>query len=184
MDLSFIEDSLREQSDLTQRTMLIDKTVSTSKLVDGAIQTVRKVTTELRPAILDSMGLLAAIEWQAEEFQKRTGIICFYNSFFDDIELERDHSTAIFRIVQESLTNIARHAKATKVIIECKKDGDTLLLNIIDNGRSITHYDMKKTNSFGILGMKERASLLGGHIDIQGIQGKGTTVHLRVPLGK
>ncbi len=182
MDLAFLEDILLEQANVPQCDKLISKIESTSRLVDGAIQTVRKVTTELRPAILDSMGILAAIEWQAEEFQRRTGITCEYNSLFEDIELDRARSTTIFRILQESLTNIVRHSKATKVSITFKKENNMLFFDIIDNGTGVQMKDMKKLNSFGILGMKERASLIGGYVEIQSTPGKGTTVSVKIPL--
>ena len=181
MDLAFLEDALLEQSNTSQRDKLINKIESTSKLVDGAIQTVRKVTTELRPAILDSMGILAAIEWQAEEFQRRTGIACEYNSPLENIELDRDRSTTIFRILQESLTNIVRHAKATKVRITFRKEDNALFFDVIDNGSGMLYQDVKKLNSFGILGMKERATLIGGHVEIHSIPGKGTTVSVIIP---
>ena len=184
MDLSFIEDGLLEHAKMPHIKKLFGIIESSSKLVDNAINTVRKITSELRPAILDSLGLLAAIEWQTEEFQKRTGIKCTFKSLFDNIQLDKDRSIAIFRIIQESLTNILRHSKATIVTINFTKDDETLSFDITDNGRGITIQELKKIGSFGILGMKERAALLGGRIDIKGLQGKGTTVSVRIPFGK
>ena len=182
MDLSFLEETLIEKYECEKTHPLIKKLNSMSELADGAIQTVRKIATELRPAILDSMGISAAIEWQAEELEHRTGIKCKYTPTLENLELDREHSTAIFRILQESLTNIVRHAKATKVNITFKEEADGLVLEIQDNGKGISKSDMKKKKSFGLLGMKERAWLLGGKVDVQGVQGKGTTIKVRIPL--
>jgi signal transduction histidine kinase len=182
MDLSFLEEALIEKHEYEKANPLLKKLNSMSELADGAIQTVRKIATELRPAILDSMGISAAIEWQAEELEHRTGIKCEYTSTLENLKLDREHSTAIFRILQESLTNIVRHAKATKVNITLKEEADGLVLEIQDNGKGISESDVKKKNSFGLLGMKERAWLLGGRVDVQGVQGKGTTIKVKIPL--
>lgn len=181
MDLSFLEERLSEKINLSNELNVTSKINSISNLADSAIQTIRKITTELRPAILDSMGLVAAIEWQAEEFEKRTGIRCSYSSEVENVELDRDHSTAIFRILQESLTNITRHAKATKVSITLKREFKNLVMEIIDNGRGIATNELNKINTFGILGMKERAAFLGGKCEVQGAPNQGTTIRVSVP---
>lgn len=184
MDLSFLEDSLSGTEQNAQCQKLLDKITSVTNLTDSAIQAMRKITTELRPAILDSLGLSSAIEWQAEEFQHRTGIKCEYIPPDEQINLDRNSSTAVFRILQESLTNITRHAKANKINIDLAIEENNLLLEIKDNGRGISDSDMKKVNSFGILGMKERVWLLDGTFEIKGTPNRGTTITVKIPLTK
>jgi signal transduction histidine kinase len=153
--------------------------------IDETIQTVRRIATELRPGILDSLGLVAALEWQANEFQTRSGIACEVNSTVDDAGLPHDFTTVFFRIFQETLTNIIRHAKATKVDVQLEEeDDDHLVLKVKDNGRGISEEDQAKTTSLGLVGMRERAMLIGGEVTLQGKPGKGTTVKLRAPLPK
>ncbi|MDI6765653.1 MAG: PAS domain S-box protein [Bacteroidota bacterium] len=182
MDLSFLEENLSEKIGLSNAPNVTTKINSISNLADSAIQTIRKITTELRPAILDSMGLVAAIEWQAEEFEKRTGIRCSYSSQVENVELDRDRSTAVFRILQESLTNITRHAKATKVGITLKRKIENLVMEIEDNGRGIVINELNKMNTFGILGMKERTAFLDGKFEITGAPSQGTTIRVSIPL--
>jgi signal transduction histidine kinase len=135
----------------------------------------------LRPAILDSLGLIPAIEWLAQEFEKRTGIECDFVSADDDLSLDQDKTTALFRICQEALTNVTRYAGATAVHIVLETEDGQVLLQISDNGRGITEKEKKATNSFGLLGMRERARLLGGTFEVAGEAGKGTTLTVRVP---
>jgi PAS domain S-box-containing protein len=182
MDISFLEEIISEKLNLKDNPVLVEKINSISNLTDSAVQTIRKITTELRPAILDSMGLSAAIEWQTEEFQHRTGIICRYINTAANYELDKQSSTAIFRIIQESLTNIIRHAKAKDVQIKVIKENKNIIFEISDNGTGFTEDEAHKLNSFGILGMKERAMLIGGEFEIHGNPNKGTTVRVRIPL--
>ena len=183
MDLSLLNYKLMESSAVIPRRMLFDEIKSMSKLVDITIQSVRKIVTELRPEVLDHLGLMASIEWQAQEFQTRTGIVCNLESNLESIEMEdRDCSTALFRIFQEALTNVARHSNATRVDIVLKEEGDTLQLRVKDNGRGITETEISNAKSFGLLGIKERASLFGGQVEIQGDLGKGTLLSIIIPL--
>ncbi len=161
---------------------LHDKAKSMSHHIDTTIQTVRRISTELRPGILDDLGLVAALEWQAHEFQKRTGIHCLVTSDIKAAILDEDLNTAFFRIFQETLTNIIRHAEATKVTVHLQKQRGHLTLHVHDNGRGITEAQITNTKSIGLLGMRERAALLGGKITITGAPGKGTTVLVRIPL--
>ncbi len=149
--------------------------------MDLAITAIRRIASELRPSLLDDLGLAAAIEWQAQQFQARTGMICVCN-FSGTVELTEAQSTAVFRIFQEALTNILRHAHATRVDIELKRDNNHFILLISDNGRGITEEEKSQQQSLGILGMRERAYLIGGRIEIRGIRGKGTEVIVRVPI--
>src|ERR1041384_7258336 len=158
-----------------------NKLTTMSQRIDAAIQTVRRISTSLRPGVLQ-LGLQAAIDWQTKEFQTRTGIESTLTANQTDVEISELQSTNIFRILQEILTNIARHARATKVSINLKVENHVLLLEVRDNGRGILEDELLHTKSLGILGMRERASLLGGDLDIHGAAGIGTTVVVRIPL--
>jgi len=158
-----------------------NKLTTMSQRIDAAIQTVRKISTTLRPGVLQ-LGLPAAIDWQTKEFQARTGIECTLIDNVTDGEINEVQSTNIFRIFQEILTNIARHAHATNISIVLKIENHFLLLEVRDNGRGILEEELRRTKSLGILGMRERAYLLGGDLDIHGAAGKGTTVVVRIPL--
>ena len=158
-----------------------DKTKTMSAHIDSTIQTVRRISTELRPGILDDLGLVAALEWQAAEFQKRNAIKCEVVSEVVEPILEEELNTAFFRIFQESLTNIIRHANAKRVDVRIWEQDANLLIEIRDNGRGISENDLANTRSIGVLGMRERASLLGGEITISGVPGQGTTVRERIP---
>ena len=152
------------------------------KLADLAIMAVRRIASELRPSVLDDLGLVAAIEWQAQQFQARTGIVSVCDCSLEKVELTEEQSTAVFRIFQEALTNILRHAQATRVDIKIKKDDNYFVLSISDNGKGITEQEKSEQQSLGILGMTERAHLIGAEIDIEGVEGKGTVVTVRIPI--
>lgn len=163
---------------------LLEKTQSLLRLVDTMIQTVRKISRELRPSLLDDLGLTAAIQWQMQEFQARTGIHCKLHLASEAIAVERYQATAIFRILQEALTNITRHAHATKVSVRLQEECSSLILDIRDNGQGITVEEIAGMKSLGLLGMQERAHALGGEVKIHGKPGRGTTVTLRVPMAE
>jgi signal transduction histidine kinase len=136
----------------------------------------------LRPGILNDLGLLAAVEWQATEYQTRMGIKFEVTSNIDGIELDERRSSAVFRIFQELMTNIARHANATKVSINLKERDGYLILKVRDNGRGITEQESDNVKSLGILGMRERALLLGGKFSITGMPGQGTRATVKIPI--
>jgi len=150
-------------------------------LIDSTIDVVRRISSELRPSILDDLGLASAVEWQTQQFQKRTGIQCRCECVVDSLNLNAELSTAVFRIFQEALTNVLRHAQATRIDVTIEEEAGDLLLTIRDNGRGIQHSEKTSTSALGLLGMRERANLIGGRIEIVGVDGKGTTVTLRVP---
>ncbi len=177
LELAFLRDQL---SDL--RPAVLDRVESTVKLVDRTMQSVRKIATELRPVVLDQLGLIPAIEWQAGEFQNRTGIQCTLNIYLRTVALSVDRSTGVFRIFQEILTNVARHAQASRVDISMQEHTGHLLLQVSDNGRGITEVEVSGSQSLGLLGMRERALLLGGETKIERNLEQGTTVSVRVPL--
>jgi PAS domain S-box-containing protein len=175
MDLSWLARRLSRRN----RPML-EKIRSTLQLADGIMESVRRISTELRPGILD-LGLAAAVEWQVQEFQARTGIRCKVRLRIQEI-FAPDVSTALFRILQETLTNVARHAKATRVEVVKEKQGDRLVLRIRDNGRGFDPADPLLSKSLGLLGMRERAAILGGQVKIASAPGKGTAVTAWIPV--
>lgn len=176
MDLNWLSSRLDpEDSEIQDRTRSMAETV-------GLIQkTVRRIAAELRPGMLDDLGLAAAVEWLAKEFQNRTGIACDLRIAPQDMDLERDRATALFRIAQEALTNIMRHAEATQVGIELTLDRGQVRLKVQDNGRGISREEMDDASSLGIIGIRERVHFLGGRAAIKGGP-DGTTVKVRLPL--
>jgi PAS domain S-box-containing protein len=181
MSLSWLDKKLSEVGDGVPPSLLLNEIASMSKLIDAAIQMVREISAELRPGVLDDLGLVAAVEWQAQEFQTRMGIRCRFTSTLGNITLDKEQSTAIFRILQETLTNVARHANATRVNITLRKKAGNLILEVRDNGRGITESEISNPRSLGLLGMRERALLLGGDVEISGTPGKGTAVTVQIP---
>ena len=151
------------------------------EIVDAAMETTRKIVAQLRPGALDELGLADAAEWQVREFQKLTGIRCEFKSDFAETDLSQNIKTAIFRILQECLTNIARHAAARHVEIELKNEDGALSLVVADDGRGIGKPKSQTTKSFGISGMRERALLLGGTLSIDRPETGGTRVSVRIP---
>jgi signal transduction histidine kinase len=151
-------------------------------LLDEAIHNVQNISAKLRPAVLDDLGLLAAIEWQACEFQNRTGAAVDFTRPAAGLKLNDDQAIALFRILQEALTNIARHANASKVKIRLRNEGERdVVLTIKDNGRGITSEETASRRSLGLLGIRERAAALGGTATICGEKGKGTTITVKIP---
>jgi signal transduction histidine kinase len=154
------------------------------RLADSIIHSAKRIASELRPSILDDLGLVEAIESHAQEFQDRSGIPTSFDSRLDAIPLNREQSNAVFRIVQEALTNILRHANAARVDITADEQAGEFMLKIRDNGKGITDEAKAQPLSLGLLGMQERAHLVGGKIDIQGAAGKGTAITLRIPVSR
>jgi signal transduction histidine kinase len=152
------------------------------KLIDEAISSVRRIATELRPAILDDLGLVAAIEWAAEEFETRIGTKCRLNLSAVPMNIDREHTTAVFRIFQEALTNVARHSGATVVDVRLAVDNGELTLELHDNGVGADDERLSTSQSLGVIGMRERAVLLGGEFSIRAEPAKGTSVKVRIPL--
>ncbi len=183
-DLEEMDKTLAEAKVQSSLPAFRQKIEAMSKLIDATVNTVRRISSELRPSVLDDLGLAAALEWQAQQFEARTGIVCRYDCSLDDLELDRKQSTSLFRISQEALTNLLRHAQATRVGIMLELDVDALILSISDNGKGITEDEKRGRRSLGLLGMRERAHLIGGEVSIEGVAGKGTTVVVRVPLAR
>jgi len=163
---------------------LRQKVKDLSNDVDATVQIVRRIATELRPQILDDLGLGAALEWQGSEFQNRTGIHCSVTSRVGDATWNQEFTTVFFRIFQELLTNIIRHANATLVEVRLAEESGSLVLEVRDNGRGITEKEIGNNRSIGLIGMRERAALGGGAITFAGVPGKSTTVRVVIPLPK
>lgn len=177
MDLAFLG---RETSAKKSPEALREEISATTKLVDEAIVSVHQIARELRPAVLDHLGLRAALEWQIQDFQTRSEIECQFNSDLDELELDPARSTAVFRIMQEILTNVARHAHATCVEASLRKEENDLILEVRDNGQGIPK--APDINRLGILGMRERAHVFGGEVMIHGAPEAGTVVTVRIPV--
>jgi len=153
-----------------------------SSLVDTTIDSVHRISTELRPILLDDLGLTAAMEWQVGEFQERTGVQCDARFDCKEGSVEKDLATTIFRIFQETLTNVTRHSSATQVHVRLiQKDGE-IHLEVADNGKGITREQIANPKSFGIVGIRERVNLWGGIVTISGKPRKGTTIKVRIPM--
>ena len=161
---------------------LVEKTETMCRLIDSTVQLVRRISTGLRPEVLDELGLVAAISWQTKEFQKRMGIRCRLKLPENHAILDRELSTAAFRIFQEILTNIARHAKASRVNVDLEISDDSLSLKVADDGIGIPDSEVRGRKSLGLLGMQERAQQVGGKLSILGAPGRGTTVSVSIPV--
>ena len=163
------------------KSAMLKKLESLISVIDNAIDLVKNISYELRPLALEELGLKEAIEWEASQFAQRTGIRCRVQTN-GDIALEREQSTAVFRIFQEALTNVIRHASAKNVAVQLRTAGETMSLEVADDGKGITDHQLADSKALGILGMKERAMFLGGSLRISRDNGKGTVVGLTVPL--
>ncbi|WP_246846829.1 GAF domain-containing sensor histidine kinase [Leptospira barantonii] len=152
------------------------------QLVDSAIESTQRIATELRPLLLEELGLLEGIEWYGEEFQKRTGILCKVTKTSLKSFLNNEIAIALFRIFQETLTNVARHSKATSVDVVLEEKDSNIILIISDNGIGIQGNEISDSKSLGIIGMRERAIVLGGKVEILGSRENGTKVIVRIPI--
>lgn len=176
LDIAWVRDRLPRDHDVRAQC------ASIVQRIDGTLSAVRRIATELRPSVLDQLGLAAAIEWQGQEFRARTGIEVTMNLCADGCTIPDDLASSAFRILQESLTNVARHARATQVAIRLAQTIELLTLEIRDNGIGIPLERLEGTASLGIIGMRERALACGGEFSITGQPNQGTTVLLTVPL--
>ena len=161
---------------------LLEKTESMKDLVDTTIKTVQRIATDLRPLILDHLGLTAALEWYVDQFQARTGVTCELAAETGEIIVDEGRSIALFRIFQEGLTNVMRHADASLVEVTLRKKGSHVHLVIVDNGRGISRKELSDPKSVGLTGMRERAATWGGRVIISGVRNKGSKLHVIMPL--
>ena len=154
------------------------------RTLDSIVSAVQLIATELRPSMLDDLGLVPAIESEARLFEARTGIECDLSMPDDAIRLDRATATAMYRIVQEALTNVFRHSNATRVELRLRQRERELLLEVRDDGRGITAGEINNPSSIGLIGIRERAQIIGGTAEFQGVPGRGTIVSIRVPAGE
>ncbi len=182
LGLTWIRNRLSARDETIPWQEVLGKIDVIQAMADTTGTRVRELCTELRPSVLDDLGLLAAIEWQARAFKARTNIRCEVSQRVGSLRIGEEQATGLFRIFQETLTNVARHANASKVSVALAKIGPRLVLKVRDNGNGISASRADDGHSLGILGMRERATLLGGTLAIQGRPGKGTTVAVSIPL--
>lgn len=159
-----------------------EKIIEIKSLLDKAVKTVRRLSTELRPSLLDDLGLIDTIDWYLDDFKKRFNIKTEFRHLSDQLIVPDKMKTALFRIFQESITNIIRHAHASLVKVILNKSGDSVILQIKDNGKGFDMLDVSNKKTLGLLGMKERSLLMGGSCSVESIPGKGTTVTVSVSL--
>jgi signal transduction histidine kinase len=150
--------------------------------LDATVKIVRRIATELRPVILDQLGLAAAVEWQVRDFARRTGLACCATAELPDLRLPRETATGLFRILQEALTNIARHAHASTVRVDLRVIQETVCLEVVDDGRGIDDPAAAGPDTLGVLGMRERALLLGGALELSALEPSGTRLSVWAPI--
>jgi PAS domain S-box-containing protein len=182
MDLLWIEKTVSRHPADEEIHSISEKTQMMLEAIDETVTVVRRISTELRPGILDDLGLAAAVEWQAMDFQRRSGVSCILNIPEEDLELSRDQATAFFRIFQEILTNVARHSQAGKIWVSLEARDGIVALEVEDDGVGISPDAASQPHALGLAGMRERAATFGGHVEFSGIHGKGTTVIVRMPI--
>ncbi len=186
LQLEYVRRRLPHCGDLEKRAKIDQKIKEMNSEITATIEAMRELSTRLRPKIFDDRNCVEAIEFLAEDFQRRTGIRC--ELIRDGIgtvtlTLDPDRSTAVYRIMQEALLNVRRHASATRVWVELRGDEETFVLRVRDNGRGIPPEKLKDLEGLGVLGMRERALVFGGKVVIESEPGKGTRVEVRIPLG-
>ena len=177
MDVSLLPDRAAKDHEA-----FLEKLSSMSQLIDNTLARVRTIVTELRPVVLDKLGLVAAMEWQVREFQERSGIACETHLPVEETPLDHDRATAVFRILQEALSNIASHSNASKVVVDFKREAESLILMVRDNGKGIDEKAIYAHNSIGLLGMRERALSFGATLEVSRLPAGGTLVSVRVPI--
>jgi signal transduction histidine kinase len=182
-DLETVSGTISESLDRDKVERLREQLAAMTRVIDSTISGVRRIAADLRPSVLDDLGLLDAIEWQTQQFQARTGITCQYEHAPEDIALTKEQSTVVFRILQEALTNILRHAEASKVDVRVGIEAGAFVLRVRDNGRGITDEEKSAPRALGIVGMRERAALIDATFEITAAPGLGTEVAVHVPLG-
>jgi Signal transduction histidine kinase len=180
--------TMKLELSLLREEVLHDATAATQRIqslenrIDETIQSVKSIITKLRPGLLDDLGLTAAIEWQANEFQRRTGTVCEVLTDPNERNVNPEISTAMFRIFQETLTNITRHSGATRVTVNLIQANEVLELQVHDNGRGITAEEINDPKAFGLIGIRERAQYWHGAVEINGKPEFGTTIIVRFPM--
>jgi signal transduction histidine kinase len=181
-DLETVSNSISRSLDDARVAEIRGQLAAMTAITDSTIGRVRRIAADLRPSVLDDLGLPDAIEWQLQHFQARTGIATRCECAVGPVTMMNEQSTAVFRILQEAFTNILRHSGATRVDVWVGVESGIFTLRVRDNGRGISDEERSAVRSLGILGMGERATLVGATFDIIGVPGQGTTITVRVPL--
>ena len=179
IDVGWLREELGES-----RPDVMGKLAAMQVLLDGTVAAARRISADLRPLMLDDLGLVAACEWLAHNFQLRTGKRCEMVLGAGDLDLADPYATAVFRVLQESLTNVAKHAEASQVEVTLERSGDTVNLTVRDNGRGFATGEPRKQGSYGLVGLRERAHLLGGEVRVESAPGQGTFIEMRLPIGE
>jgi signal transduction histidine kinase len=181
LELSLLDSGLSSEQGLSGP-KLREKVKELSFLVQDAIQSLRKIKAELRPKLLDEFGLIAALEWETAEFQRKTGLQCTFSAIPDDVRLEPHVATELFRMFQGILANVMDHARASHVTVKVREDGPQLHLRVSDDGAGITQEAIESPASLGLLELRERTAAVRGELQLEGSPGRGTTVAIKVPL--
>jgi signal transduction histidine kinase len=180
IDMELLVDQLPSASHISSA--ITDRAEAVLRGINDSIELVRTIARDLRPAVLDDLGFVAAIERQAHEFERQAGIRCHVTSTIDQILLTPDRSTAVLKIVQQALTNVLQHSGATRVTVALRQSRKALTVSVTDNGGGISDRDLSNQASLGLMGMRERAALLGGQLEVRRRDGRGTVVRLTIPL--
>jgi PAS domain S-box-containing protein len=182
MDLTLIARMVSDEKRNIPRRQIAGDLGAANILIDETSRTIREIISELRPPLIDELGLPAALAWEAKRFEARTGIVCEFIPPAADIRIDTEKSIALYRICQEALTNVMRHARASTVKIALRRAEDAHFLEIFDNGRGMADDEREKPKTFGLLGMRERALALGGSLEVAPAGGGGTAVTVRLPI--
>jgi PAS domain S-box-containing protein len=177
MDVAWCKEKLPDAQEA-----LAKKLERMETLLDTTVTATRRIAADLRPLMLDDLGLLPAVEWLVDNFTQRTGVPCELAVSTSDLKLHNAHSTAVFRIVQESLANIAKHARASRAEVAIEENGSEVTISVRDDGLGFSPQEPRKPNSFGLAGLRERAYLLGGEAAIISAPGRGTNIEVRLPV--
>ncbi len=161
---------------------LADKAQEMIDMIVGIVKSVQQISSELRPSMLDDLGLAPTMSWYLKQFQDRSGIHCDVTIRIDDEQVDSDHATAVYRILQEAITNIARHSDADAITVVAETRDDYLNMEIRDNGKGFDKNNINMSESFGLIGMRERACALGGELEIVGKSGEGVRLNLIMPI--
>jgi signal transduction histidine kinase len=182
MDLYWLKNRIEKQAGVELPNPITNKLSNLLLEADLVIDVVRRISTALRPSILDTLGLLPALEWLTGDFQARSGITCAFQTPLTTLDLPQDFSTAVFRICQEALTNVVRHAQASEVVVQFGFRAKNLVLTIEDDGKGISEEDINRPDSLGVLGMKERALVYDGSVEFTSAATGGTCVTAWFPI--
>lgn len=180
MDLSRVRSLADGPREAADHAVMQEKLQSMTEQVDGTLTAIQRIVAELRPGVLDDLGLVAALEWQCRDFERRTGITCHCEAGDEDIPVEPARATAIFRICQEALTNVMRHAEATDVSVQLRDEQGRIRLTVRDNGKGIPREKLRDARSFGLMGMQERVREFQGTLSIESKPGAGTVIEVSV----